>query len=648
MGLLQSFEKFLDDRINKVSSAAETRAQSTYEDLQKRSFETPDGKIERGRRGLIIDPFFGQETGAGSIRPKRGSLSNLILKMAARQNVCASTIIHTRATEVMACCTPQRTQYELGYKIQAKEEGVLEDPKEIAAIKEYINNCGNKEQRAEQDKLTFGQFGYMVTVDALKYGHFAIERDLFADGSMNAFLPLPAETIFYAATGIPEEAVKKEVESWEQFRAAGDKQFQPVKEEDQDNDNPIEYVQWFNGKTTATFTRKELIFSRLTPDNDIDLNGYAISPLERAITMVANHLKIENHQAMFFTHGMASRGILVIQGDVTPNQMRTLQAQWKEQTTGGANSWRTPVLGGAGVKNVQWIPLVGSTRDMEYAAYQDHVLRTIHAAFAIDPEQTGYGYLSRGTEQRSLAESSNEWKVSASRERGLRPILTRIEEVMNEEVLPAANPEWAAKYRFVFAGLDAETRTEETQRLTGDVQLHTTVNEARVQAGKNPLPIGGNFILNPVWLQTIKEGMPFGMFCEMFLGLEGASRRPDLNFFCNPFWFQWQQLQMQMAAMQAGIDLGGKGEKTDKKDEMAKTEDGAVRMQQAISDFMSANPAMFKHYSENLAKSKAVQRMINPITKLAMKNYKIAGDRLVEDVLKIVQEDLNEDRGKKE
>ena len=655
--LLDRFRTYVDSSISaSMSSPQPSVFIRQPEELQKRHFDE-GGDEKLGRKGLLMDPLWVQSGSSGLFRPKRGSIHNDYLKLIARANPVVGIIIGTMAAGVMGACRKQTDHYDLGYVVKPTREDIQTDTKEVEELEDYIWNCGIKEHRREEDKMTFDRWAYNVTWDFARFGYCTLERDYTDDDRLYSFLPLPAGSMYYADPNTTKEVYRQEADVFQAGLRHALRDFEPMDPEDQDTEGQIKYVQMVNGRAGATFTSKELIFSKLTDDNDLDLNGYPISPLNKAIDAVTNHLKVEKHQSMFFTHGMASRGILVLKGNASPQTVQNLQRQWS-QVTGSQNAWRTPVLGG--LTGADWINLQPSNRDMEFAAYQDHLLRLLHSAFMISPVETGFEYLSRGTEQRSMSESSNEWKLTASRDRWLRPILNRIEAIINEEVLPRYSKALSEKYRFCFVGLDAETREEETTRLAGEVALHTTLNEARKEAAKNPLPIGGNLILNPLLIQTLQSNMTKGMFMELFLGVEGASQRPDLQYIPDPLWFQWQQFQMQMAQMQAGVDQEGEGSRENLKsgkrdgDEKQNREDEAKKaeaLSEAAQQFMEANPDLFRSMTANLAKSerlaknKALHAKIHPIGQHMMSQYRKAGDRLVADILGILKEDvLDKDR----
>lgn len=683
-GFFQTINGELDRRLDDL-----TKSQSGIgQPLEKKLKE--DGY---GRRGLLFDPMHDQGYTGGLFKPKgagNGFLSNFILKLVSRRDPVVSLILHLRSSQVSAFCRVQTNRFETGFKIKCKNPTDEIDQDEIQEIEKYILNCGDVDNRSDEDELSFTNWGYMISNDMLTYGHASIERIYKGSGALTAFLPLPAETIYYANKALNNETtVQNLIDTYRDVYEAMKGKKSPLESIQNISAEKVaggeyDYLQVINGKVVEGFEKDDMIFANLYLHSDVDVNGYTIGPLERAISMVTAHLQIENHQKMFFTHGVASRGVLVIQGDVTPNQLRTLQAQWTNQVAGPSSAWRTPIL--AGIEGVQWTPLVQSNRDMEYAAYQDHVLRTLHAVFLIDPEETGFGYLSRPTGQRSaLNESKNEYKITASRDKGLRPLLNRIETIINDEVLPYWNEQYADKYQFCFVGLDAETREEENERLMAEVQLHTSLDEIREQADLDPMEVGGKIILNPTWLQTVQTSMPKGLFMERFMGIEGASERPDLQYIPDPLWFQWQQFQLQMTQMQAGggpdgggpedptggagsadegggdqagpdqsggqpTEEGAKGQEGSQsagneegnaeRDQQAMMQQQAQAQQQAVEQFINANPELFKSMRSNLAKSEVNDKHIDELQGKLSKDFERGAAIFMKDVMDAVKEDL--------
>jgi len=628
--------------------------------------EKVDGTI--GRKGLLFDPIVDVAYASGGLYQPRGSLiTNVALKQVSRKNPIVAIAIDVRASQAASAAKLPENRFEMGIEIGPKVKGEQVDPEEKRKIEEFILNCGFTENRSEPDRMTFDQWCYAIVRDFMIYGHAAVEKVRKKDGSLYCFLPLPGESIFFAT----KDADKGMIES---MKASFALRLDPNKAEvDDTNDDNIEYVQVIEGKVVEGFSSKELAFVKLYTESDLDLRSYCVGPLERAISAIISSMQIENHQRQFFANGTASRGVFTINGDCTPNQLRTLQAQWN-QITGPVNAWRTPVL--AGIKSASFIPLTMSNRDMEYAAYQDHILRILFSCFAMDPEEAGFGHLSKGTEQRSMSESSNEWRMTASRDRGLRPVLGRIEALINETIIPDAfGKAVSERVHFRFVGLDSETRMEELSRQQVEVSLHTTLNEARREAERKELPIGGNLILNPLLLQILQNNMTKGQFMEQFMGIQGAAQDPQYSYLPDPMWFQWQQMQIQLTQMQSGgepQDPNGDDDapkETDKKsksrsddsaaegDEPSEEEQEAAQQQaqqqsSAVEQYIAANPTLFKSMLTNwktdsdLKKTEFKHRKIRndhveKMTSSLVKDFRQSSSLLIKEILEVVKEDMD-------
>ena len=649
--------------------------------------ERHDGLI--GRKGLLFDPAMDNSNSAGLFKPKVNFLAPQVLQQVSRKNSIVASVIDLRGNQVAAACKKPVDRFDVGFKFTPKDSDIKSDPKEVRDAEEFIINCGMKEDRPMEDKMTFDQWGYMVARDFQLYGHAAIEKIYSADESLHSFLPLPGESIFFADKNATADQIKNISET---FKATYDKDSQQVHKLEKDDE--IKFVQVLDGKVVEGFTEKELTFARYVLESDISLNGYCVGPLERAIGAIISHLQIENHQKQFFTHGTASKGVLVIRGDVSPNTLKALQQQWNNQITGGINAWRTPIL--AGIEGADWLSLTASNRDMEYAAWQDYVLRVVFSCFAVDPEEVGFGYLSKGADQKSMGESSNEWKITASRDRGLRPLLNRIAAIVNEDILPAYSSDFAKKYDFSFVGLDAETRSEELARQQVEVSLHTSLDEAREQSEKEPIEFGGKLILNPIYLQYLQMNMMKGEFMEKVMGVQGASERPDLQYIPDPLWFQWQQIQMQMMQQQAmgggagGMDSGedpqqpvdpndpsiGQPQEGQEQEQQAQdpsqggqppqagpdgqpmTPEQQQQMQmeqqamaQATQQYMAANPHLFKAMKRNLQAGEDLKKAqyvakkiksdhVEEMTTKLVKDFRKASDFLIKEIMNEVRNDL--------
>jgi hypothetical protein len=135
---------------------------------------------------------------------------------------------------------------------------------------------------------------------------------------------------------------------------------------------------------------------------------------------------------------------------------------------------------------------------MEFDNWMHYLIRVICAIYQIDPAEINFDISKINTS--TLNETSNEIRIKASRDKGLRPLLDYIEDIINSELIRYWNPELYEKYQFLFVGLDAETRKEEVDRLEKETRVWKTANEARVEMGY-PTIDDGDLILNATFTQ---------------------------------------------------------------------------------------------------------------------------------------------------
>jgi phage portal protein BeeE len=189
----------------------------------------------------------------------------------------------------------------------------------------------------------------------------------------------------------------------------------------------------------AVFGDEDLVFKLANPQNFADSNGYCISVVEQAIIMISNHMNIETYNSNFFSHGYAARGILHLKGTVTQNALAAFKRQFYNTISGTQNAWRTPIV--AGLDDVQWVPMSGSAKEMEYLNYNSHIMRAICTQFQIDPIELGLDFLtSANGRAASNAKESGQFKITYSRERGLLPLMIMIEDMINNDIMCATWP----------------------------------------------------------------------------------------------------------------------------------------------------------------------------------------------------------------
>lgn len=458
-------------------------------------------------------------------KERRGLVGPEVLKNMARKDSVIVAIRKTRLAQISLFTKPQSDKYSPGWiispripvdvsredKLRMTDPTVLNDDeayqavkyeleqkrakelekqdKEIEKIKAFIQHCGGDEQESSAigKRLGFHKFVHLITDDRMIYNYAAIERIPTKDRqSIASFHPVSSGTI---------RLVSKQ--SSDRYKKMLKEQLAKEGKDYKDDGKDFIYVQVVRGRIVAAWTEDQLVFEPASPTVDPEDNGYAQGELEQLVQIVTAHLYAESHNRNFFTQGIGTKGILHIKGDnINRAQLEAFKRQWFNQVVNTRNAFRPPIIGIA--DDVKWVELAQSNKDMEFDNWMHYLIRICCAVYQIDPAEINFDIskVSTGT----LNESSNEQRIKASRDKGLKPLLDYIENIVNDEILRKWNPKLADKYEFKFVGLDAESRKEEIERLEKETKVWKTLNEARVEQGKEPIE-DGDLVLNATYTQ---------------------------------------------------------------------------------------------------------------------------------------------------
>jgi hypothetical protein len=181
---------------------------------------------------------------------------------------------------------------------------------------------------------------------------------------------------------------------------------------------------------------------------------------------------------------------------MTPDQLEGFRRQWRANLEGVDNAWRTPIL--QSEQGVDWVDLNPTNKDMEYGSWLEYLIKITCGVFLIDPAEINFD-LKGGVSQTPLFESSQEWKLKASRDRGLKPLLRFLAKLINENIISQIDD----RYVFDFAGLEELTEQEKHTLRTEQVASYLTLNEVR-RSDDLPDLEHGDMPMNPTYLQAIQ------------------------------------------------------------------------------------------------------------------------------------------------
>jgi hypothetical protein len=186
----------------------------------------------------------------------------------------------------------------------------------------------------------------------------------------------------------------------------------------------------------------------------------------------------------------------------------------------------------------------------------DQIARNIMSAFSMSPDELpGYSHLTRGTNSQTLSESNNEFKLTAARDTGFRPLVLKLQTFFNQLLFPLIDPLLAKICEIKFCGIDAQSKEQESSRMQQDMPTHMTYDEVLHQVDKEPIgqSLAGEVPFNERWQLIADKYLNVGDLMGNFLGSAAAVVDPALRYKRDPFHLQWLQLMAQgnPAAMQA-------------------------------------------------------------------------------------------------
>jgi intein/homing endonuclease len=164
------------------------------------------------------------------------------------------------------------------------------------------------------------------------------------------------------------------------------------------------------------------------------------------------------------------------------------------------NSHKTPIIN---ADKINWIPTHVPNKDMEFAKFQEFLIKIGCAIFIIDPSEIGFPMDGASDGNKGLGGGNNSEKLKYSKDKGLKPLLKNLQYWLNKYVVSQIDPE----FEFRFVGIDDdEDKTTELDEDIKKVGGFMTVNEIRAKYNLDPIE-GMDIILNPVAFQATQTAM---------------------------------------------------------------------------------------------------------------------------------------------
>jgi hypothetical protein len=449
-------------------------------------------RTTKPRMAFTEDPVR-QDNYFGLFKNKKKLLPDWTIKRIRQEDHLVASILRARGNTMSMFARLRKDRFDIGIEGNIKTEyDEIITPEQRIKVQERISkalnllmNCGSNDGVANEDRMLLSEYFYTSAVNGLSFGRFATEVIYDEDDEGNKlfhrFRPVDAGTIY--------KAVKKG-EHADSVRQSSIKLLEEVSGHKIDRESALagrySWIQVVDNIPRQAFTQEEMLMCNLFPSTDIEHNGYPITPLDTIMQAVTTHISIETYNRLYFANGRATKGILVIKSDeIDQATIEGIKQQFNASINSVGNSFRTPIFGVSAEDDVQWVPMNMQKKDGEFQFLYDSVARNILSAFNMSPDELpGYGHLSKGTNQQSLSEANNEYKLTAARDTGIRPLILKFQDFINEKLFPLIDPELAEIVIITLSGLDADTRQNEALRLQQDMPIHMTMDEVLTYVDK--------------------------------------------------------------------------------------------------------------------------------------------------------------------
>jgi len=239
-------------------------------------------------------------------------------------------------------------------------------------------------------------------------------------------------------------------------------------------DTPRYYWYPDNYSERARWKNRDFIYMMMNPQTDSPLGMPPLETLRAAVEaeMAAheyNRRQVEN---------AAPDGIINLGEGFTEPQVNRFREFFESEVAG-----RGPLGFIGGSKAPSFIKFRDSNRDQQFLEWQIYLVRKIAVVFGLTPQDLGVTF--------DVNRSTAETQIQISEDRGLRPLMSNIQEYLTEEVVwdsSFGGPDNNLAFRFTALNLKESTAKAAIYEKALAGVPWRFVNEARIDEGREPIP----------------------------------------------------------------------------------------------------------------------------------------------------------------
>lgn len=405
-----------------------------------------------GMQSVQVDEFMINMQGEYWERPSLMSFDSM--RAVVDQTPVLSAVVLTRMRQVQRFCAVAESGNDMpGYEIRHMDKDhhlTKSEQENIRQLNRFISNCGWEFKPRERKRLgrdAFSQFMAKATRDTLTMDAAPIELEWKKDKKLGV-------SGFYAVDGST-------------IRLCTDKGYQG---------NPdVHALQVVQGRICTAYTYDDLIYEARNPRTNVLACGYGHSEVELLVKTVTGYLNAMAYNIKGFDANSIPKGMMHLVGKYDDKDITAFRRYWNSMVKGVNNAWSLPIMVSPDEgSKATFEKFDVEFNEMYFAKWMTFLTSLICAIYGISPAEINFDSFSGGSTS-PLAGSDTEEKLTASKDSGLRPLLSYFQNMITDFIVG----EFSSDLLFRFTGLDPEDMDKRHERN----KLTQTVDEMRARDG---------------------------------------------------------------------------------------------------------------------------------------------------------------------
>lgn len=410
----------------------------------------------RGMQSVRLDDL--QVAHMAEYWEKPSAFSFASMRELVAQTPILNAIVLTRVRQVQRFCHINESGEGPGFTIRHVDKDHQATPTEKESMRllgKFFANCGWEFRPRERKKLrreAFPQFMAKVARDSLTMDSAPIETEMRRDATLgiDGFYAVDGETIRLCT------------------------------EQGYEGDDEIFAVQVVQQRISAAYNFDQLIYEPRNPTSSVLSAGYGLAEPELLIRVVTGFLNALSYNIAGFDKNSIPKGVLHLSGEYDTADLAAFKRFWNAQVKGVNNAWTMPIMVAKDPESKASFESFGDQfNEMHFSKWMTFLASIACAIYGMSPAEINFDSFTGGSTS-ALAGSDTEEKLAASKDSGLRPILSGFQGLFSDYVVSS----FSDKYCFRWTGLDDEDSEKREER----ARLVLTVNEMRAQEGYDKYP----------------------------------------------------------------------------------------------------------------------------------------------------------------